>query len=74
MEILTPTNKERIRANRDRQISAEFRTLRKAYPNASAAKIIRTICASNKYNLTEPAIKRVLYATGTIVSRNRKTA
>lgn len=72
MEMLTPTNKERIRANRDRQISADFRTLRKAYPKASAAKIIRTICASNKYNLTEPGIKRVLYATGTLDTR--KTA
>lgn len=71
MEMLTPTNKERMRANRDRQISTEFRILRKAYPNASAAKIIRTICASNKYDLTEPGIKRVLYASGTITPKSR---
>lgn len=73
MEMLIPTNKERQRMNRDQSIADYFRSLRKAYPGAPAARIIRTIASSGKFSLSEPAIKQILYRTGTIVP-NRKNA
>ena len=63
MEIV-PTNKQRIKAHRDQQVAAAFRDLRRENPGASAAAIVRTIVASGKFKLSDPGIKRVLYATG----------
>lgn len=65
MEIVK-TNRQRVLAERDYRVSATFREIRKRNKNASAAAIIRTIVANNKFNLTEPGIKRVLYSTGTL--------
>lgn len=73
MTLLTQTPKEQERAQRDRRVAAEFQTLRKAYPTASAARIIRTIAMGGKFSLSEPGIKQILYRTGTITP-NRKNA
>lgn len=70
MEMLTYTNKERLRMNRDQQILAEYRALRKAYPAAPAARIIRTIATGGKFKLTEAGLKRVLYANGVRATKN----
>lgn len=73
MTLLAQTNKEQDRAQRDSRVAAEYRALRKAYPSASAARIIRTIAQGGKFSLSEPGIKQILYRTGTIVP-NRKNA
>ena len=71
MTILTPTPKEREREQRDRRISAEFIALRKAYPEASAARLIRTIAQGGKTQLSQPGIKQILYRTGTLQPAKR---
>lgn len=70
MEALTYTNKERIRMHRDQQIIAAFGDLRRAYPDAPAARIIRTIAASGRFKLGEAGLKRVLYVNGIRTSKN----
>jgi DNA-binding winged helix-turn-helix (wHTH) protein len=72
MNVLTNTLKEQEREQRNKQLTAEFKTLRKAFPDASSERIIRTIASTGKFNLTEPGIKRILYATGTIVPKSAR--
>lgn len=72
MEIVL-TNKQRIQAHRDQQVAAAFRDLRRENPGASAAAIIRTLVASGRFKLSDPGMKRVLYAVG-ILPENRKNA
>lgn len=71
MTLLAKTDKQRKRDQRDRLLAAEFRAFRKAYPDAPDAQIVRTIAQAGKFNLSEPGIKRILYATGTLTPKSR---
>lgn len=73
MTLLTPTPAQAERAARDRKISADFKTLRKAYPAAPTMQIIRTIASSGKYGLKPEGLKRVLRASGDIVPTRRRS-
>ena len=71
MTLLTPTAKQSERANRDRKITADFLTLRRAYPTAPVMRILRTIAESGKYGLKPEGLKRVLLASGAITPKSR---
>ncbi len=73
MTMLTPTPAQAERAARDRKISADFKTLRKAYPAAPVMQILRTIASSGKYGLKPEGLKRILTNSGDITP-NRKNA
>lgn len=66
MTLLAKTSKQLARDQRDRLVAAEFQSYRKAFPEASVATIVRTMAQSKKFDLSEPGIKRVLYATGAV--------
>lgn len=71
MTLLAKTDKQITRDHRDNAVAAEFLTIRKAYPTASVATIVRTMFKSQKFDLSEPGIKRVLYRTGAITPKPR---
>jgi len=66
MTQLAKTDKQRKRDQRNRLLAAEFRSFRASYPDAPDAQIVRTIAQGGKFNLSEPGIKRILYATGVL--------
>lgn len=71
MTLLAKTYKQLARDQRDRLVAAEFYAYRKAFPEASVATIVRTMVQSKKFDLSEPGIKRVLYATGAVTKTPR---
>lgn len=71
MTILARTEKQISRDHRDSAIAAEYAAYRKAFPTASASQIVRTIVKSQKFDMSEPGIKRVLYRTGAIKPKSR---
>ena len=71
MTLLTPTPKQADRAARDRRISADFQSMRKAYPKAPVMQILRTIASWNKYGLKPEGLKRVLLTSGDIKPAKR---
>lgn len=71
MTLLTPTPQQAERAARDRRISADFQTLRKAYPKAPVMSILRTIASTGRYDLKPEGLKRVLTASGDIKPKSR---
>lgn len=74
MQLLQLTDTERRRASEDQRISAEFKTLRRAYPEASDFRIIRTLASSGRYQSKSIAgIRNALVRTGAITP-NRKNA
>lgn len=68
---LTRTTKQQARDKRDQMVAADFRELRKAFPNAPTAAIARTITESGKYSLSYHAVQKILYRTGTITPKAR---
>lgn len=68
---LTPTPAQARRAERDRRIAADFKSLRKAYPKAPVMQILRTIESAGKYGLKAEGLKRVLLTSGDIVPTKR---
>ena len=72
MTILAKTDKQRKRDQRDRLLAAKFKAFRNAYPDAPDAQIVRTIAQGGEFNLSEPGIKRILYANGVIVAKTRQ--
>lgn len=67
MQLLQLTDTERRRASEDQRISSEFKALRKAYPEASDFRIIRTLASSGRYQSKSIAgIRNALVRTETI--------
>ncbi|MBR1690579.1 MAG: hypothetical protein IJ713_07610 [Oscillibacter sp.] len=61
--ILTET--ERLRQNEDQRISAEFRAMRAAHPEASTMRIVRSLAASGKFSRKSiSGIRSALIRTG----------
>ena len=71
MTLLAKTTKQLKREQRDRLVAAEFLSYRKAYPDAPARQIVRTIAQAGKFDLSEPGIVRVLYKTGAMTAKKR---
>ncbi len=69
MTHLIKTDKQLARDRRDRLVAAEFTAYRKANPDAPVARIVRTMVQEDKFHLSEPGIKRILYRTGAISPR-----
>lgn len=63
--ILTKT--ERLRLHEDQRISAEFRAMREAHPEASTMRIIRSLAASGNFrSKSMSGIRSALLRTGAI--------
>lgn len=61
--ILTET--ERLRKHEDQRISAEFRAMRAAHPEASTMRIVRSLAASGKFQSKSiSGIRSALIRTG----------
>lgn len=73
MTLLTPTPAQAAKAARNRKISADFQSLRMAYPSAPVSQIVRTLESSGKYGLKFEGLRRILRESGDIVP-NRKNA
>lgn len=72
MQLLQLTDTERRRAAEDQRIAAEFKALRRAYPEASAFRIIRTLAGSGRYQSKSIAgIRNALVRTETIQPAKR---
>lgn len=72
MQLLQLTDTERRRASEDQRISSEFKALRKAYPDASDFRIIRTLASSGRYQSKSIAgIRNALVRTETIKPARR---
>lgn len=73
MTELIITEAQRLRMHEDQRISAEFRAMREAHPEASPSRIMRSIAAAGKYrNKSFFGIRAALIRTGAYVTR--KTA
>lgn len=72
--LLQKTAKQRVREHRDQELSKEFRRLRERFPDASVASLVRTISADRRFGLGEQGVKRILYATGTLVPKRARNA
>lgn len=73
MTELIITESERLRMHEDQRISAEFRAMREAHPDAAPMRIIASLAASGKFKRKSVAgIRSALIRTGAYVTR--KTA
>lgn len=68
--ILTQT--ERMRIDQDQRIAREFKDMTAAHPDASPARIMRSIAASGKYKSTSfYGIRAALVRSGAYVPTKR---
>ena len=72
MTELVYTNKERVRMHEDQRIAEMYREMVGAYPNATQARIIRSIAASGKFKSKSFAgIRQALVRAQAITPKKR---
>lgn len=72
MTELILTSKERIRMHEDQRITAEFNAMRKAYPDATPHRIMKSIAASGNFRAkTSNGVRDALVRTGAYVPQKR---